>query len=189
MAKLTAEQIIFLKSQNVSPSLLYDASGLSKQERIAMMDRLEKLFYYGGAPCKAGGHTLRTKAGHCIQCDTSKIAFQLRSSAAGYVYLAWSPSTKYIKIGYSKFHPQERAEILRNEAYGKIRDWDVKQVVRLERNAGRTEFSIHAKLEPHIEPITYEKEKGVYVECREIFNCDLAHAKAVFNELTTNAAL
>lgn len=183
MAKLSADQIFFLKSQNISPSLVFDASGYSKAERTAIMKEQEKLFYFGDAVCKRAGHSLRTKAGHCIQCDTSTIAYQLRSSAKGYVYLAYSPSTKYVKVGFSKHHPQDRAEILRNEAYGKIRDWDAKKVVMLEKDAGRMEFAIHAKLEPYLKTITYNRSNGEVIECREIFNCDLDVAKKIFDEI------
>lgn len=184
MAKLTSEQIFFLKSQHISPSLVFDASGYSKAARTSIMEEQEKLFYFGDALCKLAGHSLRTKSGHCIQCDTSKIAFQLRSSATGYVYLAYSPSTNNIKVGYSKYHPQERAGLLRNEAYGKIKDWDVKKLTKFEKDAGRIEFAIHAKLEPYLKSISYTRGNGEIVECREIFSCNLDVAKNVFDEIT-----
>lgn len=184
MAKLTADQIFFLKLQHISPSLIFDASGYSKSERTSMMETQEKLFYFGDATCKRAGHSLRAKAGHCIQCDTSKIAYQLRSSAAGYVYLAFSPSTKYVKVGFSKHHPQDRAEILRKEAYGNIRDWDAKKVMKFEKDTGRIEFSIHSKLEPYLKSITYTRGNGEITECREIFSCNLELAKNIFDEIT-----
>jgi hypothetical protein len=184
MAKLTQEQLLFLKSQHISPSLVFDASGYSKADRTRLMEQEGKLFYFGDALCKKAGHGLRTKSGHCMQCDTSKIAYQLRSSATGFVYLAFSPSTRFVKVGYSKYHPQERAELLRNEAYGNLRDWDVKRVVRFENDAGRVEFSIHAKFEPYLKPVAYKRANGQMVECREIFNCDLELAKREFDELT-----
>lgn len=188
MAKLTQEQLLFLKSQHISPSLVFDASGYSRADRALIMEREGKLFYFGDALCKKAGHSLRTKSGHCIQCNTSNIAYQLRSSATGFVYLAFSPSTKFVKVGYSKHHPQERAEFLRNEAYGNLRDWDVKRVVRFEKNAGRVEFSIHAKLEPYLRPVVYKRANGQIVECREIFCCDLELAKREFDAITTKKA-
>lgn len=183
MAELNQEQLLFLKSQKISPSMLLDASGLSKAERLAEMDALEKHFYYGGASCKSEGHTLRTKAGHCIQCDTSKIAYQLRNSASGYVYLAYSASSSYVKIGYSKYHPQKRGAFLRNEGYGNIRDWDVKKVAIIDRDAGKMEFLIHAALESFQKPIFYKNMNGIRVECREVFNCSLDHAVRIFTSI------
>jgi hypothetical protein len=48
MAQLTNEQLAFLKVQKISPSWLFDGSGLSKRARDEAMDALEKYFYYGG---------------------------------------------------------------------------------------------------------------------------------------------
>ncbi|MBP0589321.1 hypothetical protein J8I87_06225 [Paraburkholderia sp. LEh10] len=188
MAQLTSEQLAFLKSQKISLSLLFDATGLSQSQREAVMRQMDKKFYYGGAACQKAGHTLRTKAGHCIQCDTSKIAYQLRSSDPGYVYLAHSKTTGYVKVGFSKEHPQDRSLTLRNEAYGNIKDWDIKKIVRLERNAGRHEFAVHELLESYRAPVVYEKTSGNFVECREIFKCDLAAALATFSSVLDRAS-
>lgn len=186
MARLTQDQLLFLKAQNISPSQLFDASGLTVDERKRQMKLLDKPFYYGGAKCSAAGHTLRARSGHCIQCDTAKIAYQLRNSAAGYVYLAYSPGTRYIKVGYSAHHPQERADFLRNTGYGNIRDWDVKRVEKLNNNAGKTEFAVHAALEKHLKPIIYVRN-GSEVECREIFACDLEEARRTFDMVVHTA--
>lgn len=187
MAKLTAEQIQFLKVQKISDSMLFDASGLSTGERIESMELLEKAFYYGGAKCAKGGHTLRTKAGHCIQCSTAKIAYQLRSRAAGYIYLALSPSTLLIKIGFSALHPQDRGAFLRHEAYGNLKDWEVKRVHNATRNAGQKEFAVHGSLSHFQKPISYQKTQGNFVECREIFQVELRLALATFDRVMAEA--
>lgn len=180
MAQLTKEQLAFLKAQKVSPSWLFDASGLSQRSRKEAMDALEKYFYYGGASCAKAGHTLRSKAGHCIQCDTSIIAFQLRNSAAGFVYLAHSKSKQFSKVGFSKHHPQDRKDFLNKEAYGNITDWDIKRIVAMTKDAGKKEFEIHSSLAKYQKAITYEKTRGVFVECREIFACDYQIALEIF---------
>ena len=136
MAHLTTDQLQFLKLQRISPSFLFDGTGLTPTDRKQSMETLGRYFYYGGAPCKEEGHTLRTKAGHCIQCDTAKIAYQLRNSASGYVYLAYSKSSMLLKIGYTKHHPQDRGLFLRKENYGNVSDWDIKKFVQLSRDAG-----------------------------------------------------
>lgn len=183
MTALTPAQLAFIKSQKLSTSMFFDGTGLSKLMREKEMLRQEKIFYFGGSLCKKEGHSLRTKSGHCIECDTSKIAYQLRSCAKGYVYLAYSPTTKLIKVGYSGAHPQDRGAFLKNEAYGNIQDWDIKKIAFVEKDAGKTEFSIHSKLEEFQKTIKYEKNKGQHVECREIFKCDLAHALLVFESI------
>jgi hypothetical protein len=178
-------QIAFIKSQKLSTSMFFDGTGLSKLKRNEEMERQGKFFYFGGSPCKKGGHSLRAKSVHCIECDTSQITYQLRNYAKGFVYLAYSPTTKLIKIGYSNTHPQDRGNFLRKEAYGNIQDWDIKKIAFVEKDAGKTEFSIHSKLEEYQKPIKYEKNKGQYVECREIFKCELAHALIVFESIVT----
>ena len=129
MSNLTAEQLAFLESQGVSLSLVVDAGHLSKSNRETFMRESGHKFYYGGAPCKAAGHTLRSKAGHCIQCDTSKIAYQLRSSATGYVYLAHSERNGFVKVGFSEVDPYNRATWLQASAYGDVNDWEIKACI------------------------------------------------------------
>lgn len=183
MSKLAAEQVEFLKSQGISLSLVVDAGHISKSAREAFMKESGHKFYYGGAPCKAAGHTLRSKAGHCIQCDTSKIAYQLRSSATGYVYLAHSERNGFIKVGFSEVDPDGRVTWLQSSAYGGVNDWDIKRSVKILKDAGKCEFEIHAALEKWRKPIVYQKN-GEAVECREIFACPLAEAEKQFLAIT-----
>lgn len=182
MAKLSEDQIRFLREQGVSLSQVFDGSGLRAKERIAKMDALGTPFYYGGAACQAAGHTLRTKPGHCIQCDTSKIAYQLRHSASGYVYLAYSETRQYAKVGYSQSQPDERIAFLRRENYGSASDWKLVEAVFFEKQAGQREFAIHSLLDGYRKPVSYEKYPGVFVECREIFSCPSHLAASAFKE-------
>jgi hypothetical protein len=180
MANLSSQQKQFLAVHKISPSLVFDGSGLSASDRKAEMKRTGRFFYFGGSPCREAGHTLRTKSGHCIQCDTSKISFQLRSAAAGYVYLACSPMTQYIKVGFSEADPDLRTSWIQQEGYGNIRDWEIDRSEKLDKDAGRTEFAIHAALAEFQHPVRYEKTVGLVVECREIFKCSLAKAREAF---------
>ena len=182
MAKLTPEQLAFLKSQHVSLSLVLDGGSLSKKDREALMDETGHKFYYGGAPCKAGGHTLRTKAGHCIQCDTSKIAYQLRSSASGYVYLAHSARNNLVKVGFSEVDPHNRVTWLQTSGYGGVNDWAVVKSLRILKDAGKCEFEIHGALEAWRRPIVYVKNNEE-VECREIFGCALPVACDAYDRI------
>lgn len=151
------------------------------------MKRSGRYFYFGGALCRAGGHTLRTKSGHCIQCDTSKISFQLRSAAAGYVYLAHSPQTGLVKVGFSEADPDARTSWIKQEGYGNIRDWEIVRSLKLESGAGRTEFAIHAALAEFQHPVIYRKTATLTVECREIFKCTLEIAKRAFEAETARS--
>lgn len=162
-----------------------DGSGLTKADRTRLMDALDKKFYYGGSPCSAAGHTLRSKAGHCIQCDTSKIAFQLRSSQSGYLYLAYSGRERCAKVGTTSVGPKERIATLASSGYGNCFDWKLIESIYLQSNAGATEFKIHALLEPFQTGIIYEKN-GIDVECREVFFCDLEVAQSAFRDVLSN---
>lgn len=180
MASLTSDQRLFLKRQGVSLSLVFDASGLSKTQRLSQMEQLDKKFYYGGASCKAAGHTLRSKAGHCIECDTAKIAFQLRSSQSGYVYIAYSRRGLCAKVGVTSVGPKERIALLAASGYANCTDWSLIESVYLMRNAGSKEFQIHSLLERFQRQVVYEKQCGVEQECREVFFCKLPHALTAF---------
>lgn len=148
------------------------------------MEALELSICFGVPPCQKGGHTLRTKAGHCIQCDTAKIAYQFRHSAAGHVYLAFSSVAKLAKVGFTKGSPQDRVDFLCRERYGNATDWELHKAARFEKDAGRKEFAVHSLLESHLKLVTYEKYKGQMVECREVFSCDLAVALKAFDQVT-----
>lgn len=88
---LTREEMLFLQSQGMSPGDVFDTKGRPpkavKDEAKSAGKRLLL-----GAPCQAKGHRLRTRAGHCVQCDPSKIAYQRRTEVPGDVYLAVSKS-------------------------------------------------------------------------------------------------
>lgn len=184
MATLTQDQISFLESHGIAPSQVFDASRCrSAAERERRMEEQELHFYFGGALCAKAGHSLRSKKGFCIQCDTAKIAYQRRSTASGYIYLAHSATTGLIKIGFTKHHPQERAALLRDQRYANAADWDVKRLAKFDRDAGRKEFAIHAALASHQKTITYEKTAGEYVDCREVFSCDLETAISAFDQV------
>jgi hypothetical protein len=186
MSKLTKTQIAFLKSQGISAGQVFDASACRrKAEREAQMEELGLYFYSGGALCAKGGHSLRTKAGHCMQCNPANVAYQLRSVASGYIYLAHSAATGLVKIGFTKLPPHERAKDLRKHRYANVADWEIKEHKKVDRDAGKIEFSIHAALDPYQKVITYHKGFSQTVECREVFACELRIAVEVFFSAVT----
>lgn len=183
MAKLSKDQLAFIKQQNFSPANFFDVSGgMSKEERKLIMGELELYFYFGGAVCKKGGHSLREKDGHCIQCDTSQIAYQLRNRASGSVYLLYSSRKRLVKVGFTIRNPVDRASALRAEGYGGADDWEVRKEVYLEQNGGKAEFEIHSLLGAYVAPVVYQRPGGREVECREIFSCPLKIAVSAFEK-------
>jgi len=174
MAELTPEQRHFLGEQKVPLSELFDASGMSKSGYVEAMRESGQNFAYGVTPCGKGGHTLRTRAGHCIQCDTSKIAYQLRHQNAGHVYLAGSPSTKLLKVG-TTLDLRDREQKLTEYAYGGATDWEI-LVSGHCSGAGKVEYLAHRQLKDASVGGFYVRA-GRRQACYELFRCGYDAAK------------
>src|SRR5450759_2787334 len=96
--QLTQSELTFLASQGLGPDAVYDARGLPQyywMKDIESENRTVAL----GSRCRKAAHRLRSRRGHCVQCDTKKLAFQARFSADQHVYIAGSRSAGLIKIG------------------------------------------------------------------------------------------
>ena len=162
----TKQEIDFLKAQRIPESLIFHGGGLPKRLYKQIMKELGAILITGASPCKAAGHTIRTRAGHCAQCDTANIAFQRRHSSPGFVYIATSPRLGLHKVGSSK-DVNKRLYSLNRFGYGGSDDWSLVDQV-YSATAGKTEFNVHAQLEQFRHPIRYQRD-GSWVECREIF--------------------
>ena len=169
MEDLTKEQIEFLSKQEISLGLVFNAEGLTAKERKSQMETLDMRFAYGVTPCRRMGHTLRSLAGECIQCNTHVIAFTNRYFDRGFIYVSISLSKELLKVGCTK-NIQNRTSGLNKLSYGGINDWKIIFSDEVE-NAGKIEFAIHKKLSKFFYPVNYLRN-GVTVICREIFKCD-----------------
>jgi hypothetical protein len=145
--------------------MVFDATGLSKSRYEPIMKELEKSFAYGVTPCRAAGHTLRSRAGHCIQCNTACIAFQKRHQKDGYIYIAGSVSSRMIKIGVTGDIQNRRAS-LNQKLYGGANDWEILLSAHI-GNAGRIESDAHKALSVFSTEGTYISE-GRVTECYEL---------------------
>lgn len=168
MAALKKSQLGFLSHHGISLSRVFDASYLSRSEYQRAMKALGMVVACGVSPCKRGGHTLRTRAGHCAQCNTAVLEFQLRNDAAGHVYVAYSAATKLVKVGTSG-SPDNRMASLNKFRYGGASDWRVHESVWCERS-GQVEFSIHKTLARYRVLRHYNISSGIS-ECYELFSC------------------
>jgi hypothetical protein len=174
MVKMTESQKRFIESQRIPESSLFDASGMRRRRYQFEMEKQEKLFAYGVKQCIRGHETIRTRKGHCIQCDTARIAFMMRAYQEAYVYLAGSLRQKVIKIGFSET-PWDRGPHLNIIGYGGIADWRVLYYAKFTK-AGTVEFTAHQRLLEFLSSRTYFRE-NVTVECREIFACGYPTAR------------
>lgn len=174
MKGLTSDQIRFLKEQNIHPKYVFDAQGLSPSDYRGIMKELNKLIAYNVTPCQQEGHTLRTRTGHCCQCDTAKIEFLKRNDSAGIVYIAGSLVGQVIKIGFSKA-VEVRAESLNRTKYAGFNDWEILFALRSE-DAGRIETKSNSLLHKYASPLDYEHD-GHWQDSYETYHCAYSKAK------------
>ncbi len=178
MAELTKEQMSFLRDQKIPLSLMFNASGMRRADYQEVMRAEEKLFAYGVSACAKGGHTLRSRAGTCIQCDTAPIAYTLRHYGAAWVYVAGSLKRTLLKIGSSK-DPEARVNELNRTGYGNTTDWDILAKVNC-KHAGAVEFAVHKSLDSYFSPDQYQKQ-GKSQNSYELFRCGYSLARAALH--------
>ncbi|MBN9071237.1 MAG: GIY-YIG nuclease family protein [Rhizobiales bacterium] len=169
---LNHSEISFLKSQNLVPSDVYDGRMQSFAVWKAGARAAGKTVVLG-TPCKSGGHRLRTRSGHCAQCDTSKLSYQKRHHSPGYVYIAGSLSEKLLKIG-TAIDIQQRERNLRNHAYGAISDWTMLFTAKVV-NGGKTEHEAIQRLAAFKVLRAYEKD-GLQQEATELLRTTFTKA-------------
>jgi hypothetical protein len=179
-ADLEPEERVFLVSQKIKPDQVLDARGLTKDQWTRRANDEELLFIYG-SPCEAKGHRLRTRSGHCIQCDTSKIGFIRRHSGLGYVYIAASKAAQLLKVG-SCVDIGQRERNLCLHRYGGSSDWKVIASAKMPA-MGAVEFDIQKALKDLEVEGSYEKD-GRTQRTRELLNGDLVKVWQAFNVRT-----
>lgn len=173
MAKTSSVQKRFLEAQSIPLSRVFDASGMSRSAYQAAMRELDMVVAIGVSPCKEAGHTLRTRAGHCAQCNTHALAFLLRHDAFGEVYVAVSTKGGLVKIGTAK-GAQGRMATLNGFGYGGVSDWKLYSQYACDK-AGRVEFLAQSTLNEHRTSRSYVKT-GIPVDCQELFSCSASAA-------------
>lgn len=183
MSKLVDEQERFLLQHGISVGSVFDATGLGKIEYRKIMKSLEKTVAIGVTACRKGGHTLRSRSGHCIQCNPAALAFQSRYTKSGFVYIAGSETLKVIKVGFSG-DVESRIESLNELNYGGASDWTGIYWVQCE-SAGKIEFDTHERLSNYAAPKQYVRG-GTTVDCLETFSCGADSAILTLNKLVSD---
>jgi len=174
MTGLTTSQLNFIKKINISSHELFDASGMKTWEWKQQMKGLGKLVAFGVYPCAAKGHTLRTRAGHCIQCNTANLSYLKRMNESADVYVAWSKGSKLVKIGLAK-NAYERLKSINKFKYGGTGDWELKMIYECE-NAGEIELKTLQALAKFTEVGLIYRNGSVERYCSEVFRCKLKTA-------------
>jgi hypothetical protein len=176
---ITKEQIKFLEAQKISLDKIFDATGLSKTEYHKIMKDMDKSIAISVTPCAKLAHSMRTRNGHCVQCNTAAIAFLARHYEKGYIYIAGSKKEEVIKVGFaSDINNRERS--LNSESYGEIDDWKIIFHVMC-KDAGKIEFNTHKRLNKYLANKSYLKNNKIN-KCYEIFSCSYSLAKKTLDE-------
>jgi hypothetical protein len=164
---LTSEEKLFLSAQHIGEEEVFDATSFMRADAREIMKTCGIDFMIG-SPCREAGHRLRTRAGHCIQCDTQKIAFQRRYSTPAIVYVAHTMTGQLVKVG-SALDIERRINILNNQSYGSFSDW--RSVFWIgHKEAGRIEQTVHQALRAFQVRREYFKQ-GTWQSANELFSC------------------
>jgi hypothetical protein len=152
---LTTAELTFLKSQGLSADDVYDGTYQSRATSIAGAEASGCTLIVRST-CGKGGHRLRTRSGHCAQCNPANLAYQSRHHSIGYVYIAGSRSTRLLKIGTAT-DIEQRKRNLQNQEYGGIRDWEILFHAKVE-HGGKIEGDALRLLRKFKIVRTYEKD-------------------------------
>lgn len=176
---LTKDQSDFLAKHQLADADLFDASGLSRQDYQETMKRLGKIVAYGTAPCQ-NGHTLKTRAGHCPQCDPAKLGFMKRHAAKGLVYIAGTIKGRLVKIGFTK-DKRLRLESLNRTEYGSFDDWVILCTADCDQG-GKVEHEVSKLLEKYGVVLGYRHDSKVQITY-ELFSCSYETALAALKKV------
>ncbi len=181
----TKEELDFIYEQHLNEDDFYDGRGEKKQQRHENARNNGCMFLIAGE-CQ-NGHRLKTRSGHCIQCDTSKISFQKRHSSKGAIYVAVCGD--YCKVGVvdnncdnAEYAIHQRALRLNLEGgYGGMTGWKIIAWAPVNEGVGKMEEKIHKKLLPYSIKQNYiwSGEKRV---AQELFKCDSSDAIDLIDE-------
>jgi len=169
---LTRGELDFLASQGLTAADVLDGRRMSKDQiRLVAKDRGKAVVL--GVECAKAGHRLRTRSGHCVQCDTKKLGYQTRHRKPSDVYIAFSRSAGLTKVGSSTDY-STRIDKLNFDGVGGARDWRILFRIAAEEG-GRLEVEAQVLLAEYLAPTSYMKD-GRQQDSRECFTCPPARA-------------
>lgn len=185
MAELTDEQMVFLGYHGIPLDRVFDASGMRTKDYKDVMRQRESWVAYGVTPCKEAGHTLRSRAGHCIQCDPAKITYIKKHVQGGLIYVAWSDSKGLVKVGVTN-NTTKRVALLNSEMYGGAFDWKLMRAWQCDQ-AGKFEAAAHRELASH-STTGYYLKNDMLTECNELFKCSYQYAVEIVSQIVEPSA-
>ena len=178
--KLSQEQLDFLKLHNISHDQVFDASRYRQKTYRALMKEGGFIVAMGVSRCNIGHHSLRSRSGHCVMCNSASLSFQKRHHDDGDIYVMHSQTTNLVKIGTAD-SATERLVTLNKQAYGDVKDWELVFSIRV-TNSGYAEQLIHGNLWKH-NTTRYFFKNGSMVLAQEVFSCTPEHAINTIKEI------
>lgn len=177
-------ELCFFARHNIPLHLVFDLNRGSVGRYREEMKLRRKLFGYNAGSCTKGlGHTIVSRSGHCMQCDTSRIAFTRRTGETGDVYLVASLAKEFVKIGSTMEGFNARLDSLNAKMYGGASDWEKIRVARDVRCCGEVEMKIQKELSRFkVCGVTYYND-GYEQVCYELFSCAVTTAIGVFEKV------
>jgi hypothetical protein len=161
-------ELKFLADNGLAPGDVIDGRRLSKNEREAQAKALGKALILA-TPCAKGGHRLRTRSGHCAQCNTAVIRYQARHREAATVYVAYSPREALTKIGVS-VDPDTREANINFDQYAGADDWEI--LFRIDiPEAGMIESKAQSAIAGSKVIKGYMKDRAFMQDAKEAFSC------------------
>lgn len=181
MTKLTKDQVEFLKQIGVPIEKTFNATGMSRTHYSKIMKSQSFEIAYGVTPCSRNNHTLRTRAGNCVQCNTANLRFQNRHRENGYLYLATSKVGGVVKFGVTQ-NISERKKTLNETKYGGFIDWKIITYSNC-AECGKVEKLIHSEIS-HLRVVAEYSKNGKMQSAYELFKVPLNKALVLFNKFT-----
>lgn len=176
---LTEDELRFLQRHGYAPKDVFDARPWSQAYWMEQI-KTEGKWIALGSPCRKVGHRLRSRKGHCVQCDPKKLAFVERHNAEQWVYIARSSSAGLIKIGTCN-DTSQRERQLGAERYGGAWDWRI-VFQRWTKNAGLVEGRAQRVLQRYAVHRPYVKD-GTPQTAIELLKCSTEVAEEVLDRL------
>lgn len=166
---LSPELIAFSQRHGIPVDQFFDARGMSKAEYVRQMNVVGAVIAYNVSPCAKAGHSVRNRYGKCVACDPKQIAFNQRATEAGFVYAAYSPSKRLVKVGFTKNVRRRHNDLIR-QRYAGASDWDL-YYQKESMDGGRREIEAHKSLARYaVKGLTYVRDGRTQV-ADEVFQC------------------
>lgn len=145
---LTPTEIAFLTAMKLTAADVFDGRGMSRAGRGTAAKAAKCRVILCSGRCDKGGHRLKWRPGHCAQCNPAGRAYNGRYDTPGFVYIAGSPSTRFLKIGITDDVLQRTETLAYERGYGGADDWEKLFHIKVGQK-GRLEHDALALLSAH----------------------------------------